>query len=128
MSTVQGVDQLRAALRASPAAALKAIGAALYREANAIITESKKEVPVDTGVLRASGVVFMPSFSDTGVVVELGYGGAAKAYALVQHERTDYNHRVGKAHYLSDPMARHAQGFEARIAADVSATNIFPGL
>ena len=53
-------------------------------------------VPVDTGALRATGRVEQL----TPTLVELGFGDDAVDYALVQHERVDYQHTVGEARYL----------------------------
>lgn len=125
---LQGMAALQAALKASPGHALPVLGAALYREANAIMVDSKAEVPVKYGILRASGVVDLPHVSGAAVEVAMGYGGAAQSYAVMQHERTDFHHRVGKDHYLSDPLTAHAQGMQERLAADVAAANLFPGL
>lgn len=126
---LDGAAQLRAALMRAPARALFLLGGALYIEANGMMTESQGEVPVDEGTLKASGVVMMPRLSGSlSVEVSFGYGGAARAYALIQHERTDFNHRVGKDHYLSDPVNRRMAGIEARLAATVATLPLFPGL
>ena len=96
------------------------IGRALYAEANQIMTRSKADfVPVDTGTLRASGHVDQPKTEPGRITVTLGYGGAASAYALVQHERLDYHHTVGQAKYLAQPVNEAAAGFGQRIAARV---------
>lgn len=126
--TLEGAGALRFALSAAPERAIAALGAALYHEANDIMTEAKGETPVDTGVLRASGTVFRPQVFGTIVEVQLGFGGAARAYALIQHERTDFNHRVGKDHFLSDPIDRHIPGMEERLAGFVAEFNLFGGI
>lgn len=126
---LSGMAQLQAALKASPTHALIALGAALWREANGIMSESKLQVPVKWGTLRASGVVDLPHMTGAGVEVVLGYGGAAASYALIQHERSDFHHSAGrKDHYLSDPLLARAQGMQERLAADVAAANLFPGV
>lgn len=125
---IEGMSTLNAVLRASPARAMEALAGSLWREANRIMTDSKGEVPVKQGILRASGTVFMPVIEGLTVEVVLGYGGAAQAYAVIQHERTDFHHTVGKAHYLLDPMEQHAEGMDARLAADIDVQNLFPGL
>ena len=89
-------------------AGIKAVAKAIYKSANQIMTDSKKNyVPVRTGVLRSSGTVTHPKRSGASVTVELGYGGAASAYALAQHERLDYRHKKGQAKYLELPAIRH---------------------
>ena len=63
-----------------------ALATALYLEANNIMAISKRRVPVDTGALRSSGYVTLPNFRDTKILVEMGYGGTAKGYAMYVHE------------------------------------------
>lgn len=82
--------------------------AGLRQEGEKAMTEAKQETPVDTGVLRASGIVDGPHNDGGSVWLELGFGGAASSYALIVHERTDVHHPVGKAKYLEDPAMRMA--------------------
>lgn len=59
---------------------------------------SKEQVPLDTGMLKASCVV---SVSDDGKQGAVSYD---TPYAVVQHENTWYNHQRGrKGKYLEDP-------------------------
>lgn len=96
---------------------VKAADAALYREGQAVMRVSKREVPVDFGVLKNSGTVWPPEKSGRQTVVKLTYGGAAKAYALKQHEDLTLNHPgQGKAKYLEDPVWAAVPGFLQRIA------------
>ena len=98
-------------------ATTRAAAQALYMEGNNIMAESKTIVPVDTGTLRATGSVFPPEVSGDTIEVTLGYGGAASAYAVVQHERTDFHHPgQGQAKYLEKPAMAAAKGLGARIA------------
>lgn len=93
--------KLQAIADATPRIAAKA----LFAEASIVMGESQTEyVPVDTGVLKNSGFVGAPKIGPSSVEVELGYGGAAAAYAVVQHERLDYRHTVGQAKYLETPV------------------------
>lgn len=56
-------------------------------------------VPVgDTGLLRGSGRVTGPEGPKKKVT--LSFGGAASAYAMVQHERLDFHHDIGEPRYL----------------------------
>lgn len=62
-----------------------------------LLSESRKQVPVDEGILRASGAVTI-----------LGERAAAVSYdtpyARRQHEELGYRHpKGGKAKYLEDP-------------------------
>ena len=100
----------------------KALGAAYYELGVIIMKESKRLVPVDTGVLKRSGYVTMPIESNTGIRVELGYGGPATAYALVQHERTDFDHPGGgEAKFLERPF-KEAAGHAFNLAQKTFAT------
>lgn len=64
-------------------------------------------VPKKTGNLMRSGDVTGP---DTEDVVRLTFGGSAAPYALVQHERKDYAHKLGEARYLIRGLERAAAG------------------
>lgn len=98
----------------------EATAPALKEEAERIMTDSKTNyVPVDQGILRASGYVGDPEISGDTLEVELGYGGAASDYALVQHERLDYNHRVGGAKYLERPLLVAERGMGDRLSQSV---------
>jgi hypothetical protein len=116
---VNGLDQARRQLRALGPAALEVGAAALYERAEEIMTESKGEVPVDLGVLRTSGHVQKPVQKFRSVSVTLGYGGAAAQYALVQHENTQFAHKVGKHHYLSDPVNRAVATLDRDLCAKI---------
>lgn len=61
---------------------------ALRLEAEGVMRASKREVPVDLGILRSSGFVKRPKVRGRGVSVTMGYGGAAKDYAVFIHEGT----------------------------------------
>jgi len=96
----------------------RGVSQALFLEANRIMGESKAIVPVDTGTLKKSGTVFPPDTKGTTVEVTMGYGGAASAYAVIQHERLDFHHPgQGQAKYLEQPVMDAAKGLGGRIAA-----------
>jgi hypothetical protein len=113
---ITGLDKLQARLKAAPREATTTLAGPLRLEAELIMTKSKRLTPVDVGTLRASGVVQSPDISRTKVTVEMGYGGAASAYALVQHERTDFTHTVGQAKFLEQPVKEAKSGFGNRVA------------
>lgn len=96
-----------------------AVSFALRNFAENIMASSKLEVPVDEGVLRASGHVEPPRRTGSTVTVLLGYGGPAAPYALEQHENLRFRHKVGKAKYLENPFNAWAPLAEERIAADL---------
>lgn len=84
---LEGTAALQATLAKLGAEAPVAAGSALYMEALAILAKSKQYVPVDMGVLRASGTVGEPEGPLNGrMTVRIGYGGPAERYALYVHE------------------------------------------
>lgn len=116
----QGIRILTHLFNVAPKRARRAFTLSLYRQARLIMKRSKEYyVPVGvTGNLRASGTVKRPVMFGDIVLVEMGYGGAAKAYAEIQHENEELSHppknrrktskgkkirykRAGRAKYLS---------------------------
>lgn len=98
---IKGMKELRARLEKLKADARLAVDRAVYVAGNAVMTEAKQRAPVDFGTLRNSGYVTLPQEGK----VEVGFGGAAKEYALVQHEREDFHHEVGEAKFLENAIA-----------------------
>jgi len=96
---LRGVKEARKKTREELALAQHATAAALYVAGNVVMTNAKQRAPLDTGVLRASGFVTQP-IPGKNPRVEVGFGGAAEAYAIVQHERTEFRHEVGEAKFL----------------------------
>ena len=125
--TWTGIDKLERQLTTTlPKTGVQQMTRALVLEAERVMTISKRDfVPVDLGTLRGSGHVAPPEISGTRVTVTLGYGGAASAYALIQHERTDFHHTVGQSHYLSTPVKAAAAGMGQRLARSM---NLNPGI
>lgn len=93
----------------------RAAGGAVFREASRVMGVSIREVPVDTGRLRATGFVAPPDTTIRGVSVQFGYG---TDYAVAVHERTEVPHRTGKAKFLDDPLNASRAGAALRIARD----------
>lgn len=117
MIRFHNLDKVQRQLRAMPDKALKALSAGVLQEGEIIMTQSKRIVPVKDGHLKNSGTVASPVVRGDTVVVELGYGGDAKAYALIQHEREDFNHPgQGTAKYLERPVNEAERGFGKRVA------------
>jgi len=103
--------QLKRNLQAlSPAQITEGAMIAIRREAEKVLSDSLREVPVRDGPLKDSGRVVGPEVAFAAVAAAVTYGGAAKAYARRQHEETTWRHTVGKAKYLEDPAMRHASG------------------
>jgi hypothetical protein len=113
---VDGLSALQGVLNQFGQNASQALGAALYQEAELVMTDSKANyVPVDTGMLRSTGHVDPPQMSGNQVSVTLGYGGPSAPYALRQHEDLSYRHTVGQAKYLEEPLLKAANGMAGRI-------------
>ena len=86
----------------------------LYQQALIMFAESQRIVPVDTGTLARSGVVEPPNPSAAKPEVIIGYGGLARAYALVQHENLDYRHNAPEqAKYLEQPVLQGIPAMKA---------------
>ena len=123
-----GMDALQLRLFEAHLNAMKALGGALYLEGQTIMTRSKKIVPVDDAYLKNSGHVAGPEYSAHVATVTLGYGGAAAAYALVQHENEAFHHPSlarqakgetrgqGEAKYLQRPVLEAQAGLHNRLA------------
>jgi len=86
-------------------------------EAQRIMNESKKIVPVDTGALKTSGRVEMPVITPNGIEVTIGYGGPAAPYAGIVHEDPDAQHGPGKTYkYLEIPVKAAEDKFFRAVA------------
>jgi hypothetical protein len=92
--------------------------AALNLWAERVMTDSKENyVPVKDAVLQNSGRVDLDD-DETKMKVTLSYGGAASAYAEVQHEREDFHHKIGTSGYLVKPLMAAAGTAAVDIAAN----------
>lgn len=102
---LEGTERLTRIFDRASQAHRQALGQALTLQAQRILNESKRIVPFDTGVLKDSGAVEQAKVDSDGVEVEITYGGAATAYAAVQHWDETLNHPNGKqALYLLTPI------------------------
>jgi hypothetical protein len=107
----------------------RAAAGALLAEAEAIMLESKRQVPVDLGNLRATGFVDTSDLTGSArLSVTLSYGGPAGSgggthvgYAVPVHENLQARHTVGKAKYLEDPVNDAISGMDRRLAARIRA-------
>lgn len=116
--------RIKEAVKIAEEAGLKA----LRTGAEAILTESIDETPIETGTLRRSGTVTVGALPDGTQVYEAAESGSdmkdafpgeigkEKAvyisfntpYGRRQHEELGYNHPLGgKAKYLEDPFNRN---------------------
>lgn len=92
--------------------AVKRAGAeALNDAAEVLLEEANRTVPIEEGILSASGNV--DEATPFSLTASVGYGGAASAYAVYQHERTDLRHDAGKtAKWLENAARDFALRFE----------------
>jgi hypothetical protein len=123
-----GLDPLRRVLALGGEVAVDTLVSVLRNESLLAFRNSQRVTPHATGVLRASGVVKPPAVSGTHVEVTMGYGGAASAYALYQHENLSLNHPdptnphsdpSGQAKYLEAPVRDQVQGLAGRLRAEL---------
>lgn len=117
-----GMEALQAALRHAGTQAPRVVGEALMAEARLMLRDSLNEVPVKDAILKASGQVLPPIITGSRVVVKLGYGGAASAYALYQHNAPaglNYTKPGSKSHYLSDPVQAAIPRLQAQLAVRI---------
>lgn len=116
---LEGGDEMLAKIKALGKGMFKKAGAALHKQANFIMRDSKANYcPVDTGNLRASGHVSNYTAVEKDVFVELGYGGPAAPYALKVHE-IPMPHPVGEDKYLEKPMNAAVPTLADKIAKDL---------
>lgn len=102
---IEGMDQLQAILQKATEGQRTIFADAMRAEAQRIMNESKKIVPVDTGALKTSGRVETPTVTATEIEVVIGYGGPAAPYAEIVHEDPDAQHAPGKTFkYLEIPV------------------------
>ena len=126
---VTGLEQVIQRFQHRHQMLLLALGSALYQEGEAIMTAAKKIVPHDVGTLETSGYVVPPVYEGDAVSVTLGFGGAAKEYALEQHENLDYQHDEGRqAKYLEEPAVAAHAGMSGRVAQKVQAYMVAHGV
>lgn len=110
------IDTLKNLLNRGGKAGPDVTAMALMQEAQLMFAESQRRVPVDLGTLRRSGVIMPPQITGNRIMIEMGYGGAASAYALIQHERQDFRHKDGKTwKYLEAPVRERIPNLEKRI-------------
>lgn len=137
--TLHGVDTLVDVFNTvSTARFMEGVSAGVYDESIKIMNKSKRQVPLEDGILRSSATVNQPVTSGQLFSITMGYGGDASAYALIQHENLSFHHpglhskrkdqsgRKGK--YLEDPVNESLPTLEARIAKSVLAYFIVNGL
>ena len=120
--TIKGQDAMIRRLQEIGKGSPDIIWQAIYEEASEILTTAQQEfVPVDQGILRASGQVSEPTVTNGEASVTISFGGPSAPYALIQHERLDFNHTVGEAKYLETPLLQATQGMARRLGDRIRA-------
>ena len=126
--------QVTQRLQALETGLVTALAQALYTRAQQIMARSRPLVPVVTGALRASALVYPPRIEGNMISVVFGYGGQSIVYAAITHE----NPRAGRTggvsptgrryppgsyattgqwHFLSDPVREIQATFPQDVAA-----------
>lgn len=117
---LKGREEMERAMRVLGEKGTTAMGASLFAEGQRVMNAAKGLAPVQTGVLKTSGLVLLPEITSDGVSVTLGFGGAASDYAEVQHEELSYYHKPPtQAKFLEQPLLEAAQDMGFRIAKDL---------
>lgn len=132
MATNDDWQRLEAVLRRAPKKALKALAIAIRKEAQETLNLSVTEyVPIDNSVLRDSATVKKPVLTPKIIFIEFGYGGAAQAYAVRQHEDETLSHppknprprtgtqmsfRPGRAKYLEQAVLDRQRAIPRNLA------------
>lgn len=120
VNKIKGLNGLVRKLRLLPGLFQQASGRALFRVANEVMTESKETYcPVDTGNLRASGQVTLPTLEGQSVVVALGYGSTAVNYAVPVHEIDKAYHNGKQWKYLETPLKAGIPRVKPQVEAEV---------
>ncbi len=122
--SIKGAAEMEAKIKAAVSSLSLRAKKALYIEAQIEMTESKRRVPVDTGVLRNSGQVSLPVQEGRKISVTLSYGGAAADYAVPVHENLEAFHKVGQAKYLESVLDESAPHMAERLASRI---NLYKG-
>jgi hypothetical protein len=113
---LEGQEQVLSELRRLAAQFPDAAGAALYQEGFAIQARAQDLCPVDEGRLEKTAYTSPPQMLDGQAAVEVGFG---TAYAVIQHERTEFRHRVGEAKFLEKAVNAARAGMLGRLAARI---------
>jgi hypothetical protein len=116
-ASLTGDDRLNRKLGAMGMEANVAAAAALHLEHEQIMLVAKERTPVDTGNLKGTGHVSLPTIKGTTIVSVGGFGGPAAPYAVIVHERLDVRHRVGQAKYYESALLEAVNGMEKRLGA-----------
>lgn len=115
--TMVGDDHLIRLFTKAGREAVPALKQATTESAYDMFEDSQMIVPVDTGALRASGVVHPAQERGSTVEVVIGYGNSAAFYAIYVHEDLEAKHAPGtSAKYLEIPVTNRVPEWQQEIA------------
>ncbi|MCE5255163.1 MAG: hypothetical protein LLG45_13335 [Actinomycetia bacterium] len=103
MSSVTGVEEVKAKAELLKGNVLPAVGEGAHKWSNEMMNESHSESPYQTREMIRTGKVNDPKYKRSSVTVQSGYN---TVYARRQHQEMSYRHPHGKAHFLIDPFLR----------------------
>lgn len=109
---ITGDTELKRGLIALAKKYEEAAAAAVFGEANELKNEVVPLIPVDTGILRSSAYASPPK-QIKNPTAKVGVG---TKYGIYVHERTELNHKVGQAKFLSAPLTRRQADYVMRMA------------
>lgn len=96
-----------------------AVMTAIEKAGEDLRDRSVNRAPIDTGKLRQSCVADKSELND--LVVAVGYTKEVDHYAMVQHERLDFNHpRGGEAKFLENPFNENKEQYQEFIAKEIT--------
>jgi hypothetical protein len=110
-------DKMEKTIEQAFEALIHSVKVGVYLGTQNIMTDSKRRVPVDWGVLRGSGYVTKPILVGTMIQCELGYGGPAAAYAARVHFVPAHHPEGGEDLYLTKAMDAGRGDFREVVAA-----------
>jgi len=117
VKTQQQINRVLKRLDKADSATRNAVRVAMYQEMVAIMSVSLRQVPVDTGLLRSTAYVTLPTTTST-ISVSAGYG---TNYGIFVHDNIQAHHNPPtKALYLSGPVEQAMPGFAERISKRVA--------
>jgi len=99
-------------------------GLSLRQQGEAIMSESRNQVPEDTGTLAEAGFVTTDNSGEE-ESVRIGYDGTAinpktgqsvSEYIMAVHERLDVYHPKGNAKFFEQPVLQYSPRFEPMLA------------
>lgn len=118
INVIWKIQELTGLLTAMQRDSVTAVSRALTEEAQLVIRDSNQLAPWLSRTLIQSATIMPPETRGPVVNVRLGYGGAASAYALIQHEKFPKKKKPGRMwHFLALPMMRHALPLQSRVSA-----------